>query len=355
MPKHILLVEPSYYTSYPPIGLLKLSTYHKNNKDTTEYIRGCHKAQKSPKKIYITSLFTWTWRPVWEAIKFYKREYPKAEVWLGGIYATLLPEHAVLSGVDYIYKGIFNESEDLMPDYTLVPKWDGSIIFSSRGCCNKCAFCAVPIIEGKMNGLKESILPFIWPSHTKIIFFDNNILANKNWRNIFKELQDSEKKVDFNQGIDASLVTYEVAKMLSKIKLESTIRLAYDSSHQKKHVEKAIERLTGAGIKNRDIFVYALFNYSDTPDEFLDRVRNILNMGVVCYPMRYEPLFTLEKNMFISPNWDSHKIELVQQARRVIGYGGAFPAYKGLVNKFNEAESFEQAFELRQLKPEDKK
>ena len=355
MPKQILLVEPSYYTSYPPIGLLKLSTYHKNNKDTTEYIRGCHKAQKSPKKIYITSLFTWTWRPVWEAVQFYKREYPKAEVWLGGIYTTLLPDHAVLCGADHIHKGIFSDAEDLMPDYNLVPKWDGSIIFSSRGCCNKCDFCAVPIIEGRMNSLKESILPFVWPSHTKIIFFDNNILANRNWRNIFKELQDSEKKVDFNQGIDASLVTNDVAKMLSKLKLESTIRLAYDSSHQKKHVEKAIERLTAVGIKNRDIFVYALFNYNDTPDEFLDRVRNILNMGVVCYPMRYEPLFTLEKNMFISPKWDNHKIELIQQARRVIGYGGAFPAYKGLVNKFNDAESFEQAFELRQLKPEDKK
>ena len=355
MPKHILLVEPSYYTSYPPIGLLKLSTYHKGKRDTTEYIRGCNKAQKTPNKIYITSLFTWTWRPVWEAVQFYKREYPKAEVWLGGIYATLLPDHAVLSGADHIHKGIFPDAEDLMPDYNLVPKWDGSIIFSSRGCCNKCDFCAVPIIEGKMNSLRESILPFIWPSHSKVIFFDNNILANKNWKHIFKELSDLGKKVDFNQGIDASLVTPEVAKMLSKLKLESTIRLAYDYSHQKKHVERAIERLKANGIKSRDIFVYTLFNHKDTPDEFLGRVREILNMDVVCYPMRYEPLFTLEKNQFVSPRWTGKQIELVQQARRVIGFGGAFPAYKGLVNKFNDASSFEEAFVLRDIKPEDKK
>jgi hypothetical protein len=30
----------------------------------------------------------------------------------------------------------------------------------------------------------------------------------------------------------------------------------------------------------------------------------------------------------------------------VIGYGGAFPAYEGLVNKFNNASCFEEAFEL---------
>ena len=38
-------------------------------------------------------------------------------------------------------------------------------------------------------------------------------------------------------------------------------------------------------------------------------------------------------------------------ARRVIGYGGAFPPYKGLVNKFEQAaqdhDSFDAAFRLR--------
>lgn len=350
MPKHFLLVEPSYYTSYPPIGLLKLSSYHKENGDTTEYIRGCKNAHTTPSKIYITSLFTWTWRPVWEAVKFYKTKYPHSEVWLGGIYATLLSDHAYLSGADHVFKGIFEETEDLMPDYSLVPKWDGSIIFSSRGCCNKCDFCAVPIIEGKMNSLKSSIIPYVYPGHSKIIFFDNNILANRNWKKIFAELKKLQKKVDFNQGIDASLVSEGVADMLSQLKLDSSLRLAYDNPNQRKYVERAIERLTAAGIKQRDLFVYALFNYNESPDEFLERVRDILNWGVVCYPMRYEPLFTLEKNIFISPKWDAHKIELIQHARRVIGYGGAFPPYEGLVKKFNDANDFDEAFGLREEK-----
>jgi len=350
MPNHILLVEPAYYSKFPPIGLLKLSKYHKSKRDTTEYIDFKEKDQrvpkKTPKKIYITSLFTWAWQPVWDAVAYYKNEFPKAEVWLGGIYASLLPEHAKLSGADRIYQGLFADAENVMPDYDLVPNWDGSVIFSSRGCCNKCDFCAVPRLEGKMNSLKKSIKPFVLDRHSKIIFFDNNFLANKYRIDIFKELIDFDKKVDFNQGIDARLITEPVAKMIASLKLDSTIRLAYDSHDQQKYVKRAVDRLLEVGIKKRDIFVYTLFNYTDNPDEFFNRVREILNWGTVCYPMRYESLYTIEKNSYFSPRWDIKKIELVQHARRVIGYGGAFPAYEGLVNKFNNAAGFEEAFEL---------
>ena len=37
---------------------------------------------------------------------------------------------------------------------------------------------------------------------------------------------------------------------------------------------------------------------------------------------------------------------MVQMARRVIGYGGALHPYEGLVNKFRDANTFEEAFGL---------
>ena len=40
-------------------------------------------------------------------------------------------------------------------------------------------------------------------------------------------------------------------------------------------------------------------------------------------------------------------MEMVAKARRVIGYAGAFPPYEGLVDKFNRAKDFHDAFELR--------
>jgi len=44
-------------------------------------------------------------------------------------------------------------------------------------------------------------------------------------------------------------------------------------------------------------------------------------------------------------------LEMVAKARRVLGYGGAFPPYEGLKKKILGASSFEKAFELRPSAP----
>lgn len=352
---HVLLVEPEYYTQYPPLGLLKLSSYHKSLGDTIKLVRGCKRVRTAPDRIYVTSLFTWAWEPVWQAVSYYKKRFPHAKLWLGGLYASLLPEHAARSGADKIYKGLFKEAENIMPDYSLLPKWDGSLIFSSRGCNNKCPFCAVPILEGGLGSIKHSITHLVYPKHTRIIFWDNNILQSPGWKDIFDELKEIGKKVDFNQGLDARAIDDDVASRLARLKLDSgrctKVRLAYDLRGNESFVKKAIECLNAAGIRGKAIMVYTLFNYKDTPKDFFERVRDIVSWGAVCYPMRYEPLdgTVLEKNKYISSNWTPEQVGQVQRARRVIGYGGAFPPYLGLVNKLEKAESFDEAFSLNPL------
>jgi len=351
--KQILLVEPKYYTQFPPIGLLKLSTYHKKKGNNVRLVKGCDFPTVDafpinyPDEIYVTSLFTWAWRPVWEAVKYYKESFPKAKVWLGGLYASLYPDHAQLSGADRIHKGIFTDAENLLPDYSLVPKWDGSIIFSSRGCNRKCSFCAVPLIEGKICLAKKSIKDLVVPTHKRIIFFDNNILENPYWKQIFNELIEMKKKVDFNQGIDARLITKEVVEKLRKMRLAPFIRIAYDTLSQESFVERAIRLLSEAGIDGRKILVYTLYNHKESPNDFFERVKNILNWGGVCYPMRFEPICALDKNKYISNKWYEEQLEAIQKARRVIGYHGAFPPFEGMKNKFNLAKDFDEAFQLR--------
>jgi len=329
--------------------LLKLSTYHKQMKDTTELVRRNKFPKKAPDLIYVTSLFTWAWKPVWKAVRTFKAWFPDAEVWLGGLYASLLPDHARLSGADRIYQGIFYEAEDLMPDYSLVPDWDGSIIFASRGCNNKCVFCAVPRLEGRIHSCQRSIRHLIWPDHKKVIFFDNNVLASPFWRNIFDEVIELGLTVDFNQGLDSRLLSEEAAQKISRMKIP-VVRLAYDSPSQKPFVKRAIDSLHENGVSKREILVYTLFNFTESPDEFFDRVRHILGWGAVCYPMRFQPCDTLEKNSYVSKKWDKRRLSMIQSARRVIGYGGAFPPYQGLVNKFEKAQDFDEAFALWPVK-----
>jgi hypothetical protein len=65
--------------------------------------------------------------------------------------------------------------------------------------------------------------------------------------------------------------------------------------------------------------------------------------------MRYQPLsggYGFEKDSYVAPTWTNEELEIVAKARRVIGFGGAFPPYEGLVKKFYNAKSFDEAFGL---------
>lgn len=350
-PLRVLLVEPQksrkYHTLYPPLGLLKLAAYHQRKGDVVRLVSGIAEDGFNPDIIYITSLFTYAWEPVHEVVRFYSNKYKKARVMVGGIYASLCSDHLKESFGDRIEicQGTIPELDDLMPAYWLIPEWKSSILFSSRGCIRRCPFCSVQQLEPKFEA-KESIKHLIYPGHRKVILWDNNILASPYWRNIFTELEEAGLEVDFNQGLDARLLTGDVAVSLRRLKLP-IIRLAYDSKGIKEPLRKAITLLNDLGVKGRRIVVYCLFNHLDSPEDFLERIQDLLGWGVVSYPMRYQALEPGPKDGYISPNWTKDQLEMVAKARRVIGYGGAFPPYEGLKRKILDATTFEKAFELR--------
>jgi len=83
-------------------------------------------------------------------------------------------------------------------------------------------------------------------------------------------------EVDFNQGLDASLLTQEVAIRLRELKIP-IVRLAYDSKGIKKDLEKAINLLREAGFSGRRTVVYCLYNHLDAPEDFLIRLGDLIN------------------------------------------------------------------------------
>lgn len=357
----ILLVEPQYYTKYPPLGLLKIASYHRSRGDKVQLVRGNIKHLDSdPDKIYITSLFTYAWSPVHKAIDFYHKEYPSAKISVGGLYASIMPDR-LRSTYPYVevQVGLHEKADYFMPSYDILTQvdkwrdWNSSIIFTTRGCIRTCPFCIVPKLEGKIRVVMSDITRYIHPSHKQVILWDNNFLASPQWKKTLIDLKEVGLKVDFNQGLDARLMDEEKAQLISELKTP-IIRMAYDYIDEKPAVEKAISLLTDAGVRKRNILFYTLFNffdqkkgYGDTPESFLTIIQNIAELGCVSYPMRYEPMNSLIKNSFISPFWENNLLEAVADARRVIGKGGAFPPYQGLVDKFVKAKDFNEAFKLR--------
>lgn len=341
---------------------MRLASYHRSRGNDVRLVRGISGTDGfQPDRIEVTSLFTYAWQPVHEAIRFYRKQFPNARIRVGGIYATLMPSHlrsnVGVRGLE-LKRGLYEEIEHYMPDYEIleeVDKWKGwetSMVFTSRGCVRNCPFCVVPRIEGRLRSKASEIINQIYPKHKKVTIWDNNFLASPDWKKALNLLRDLAVSIDFNQGLDARLVDQDNASLLSDFKMPF-VRMAYDSPMSKKAISRAVALFSENGIKPRRILFYVLYNFydhkrkkGDTPTFFLDRIRYISELGCVSYPMRYEPANSLKKNQYVSPLWTPEKLELIAKARRVIGYGGAFPPYEGLVKKFNQASQFDEAFSL---------
>lgn len=56
----VLLVEPKYKNKYPPMGLMKISTYHKILGDEVHFVKGTNPSIDAEvwDRIYVTTLFT---------------------------------------------------------------------------------------------------------------------------------------------------------------------------------------------------------------------------------------------------------------------------------------------------------
>jgi hypothetical protein len=75
MNRNILLVEPGFKTKFPPMGLMKISSYHKLLNDNVTFVKGISSSiayQNFWDRIYISSVFTYNWKSTVDSINYYK-------------------------------------------------------------------------------------------------------------------------------------------------------------------------------------------------------------------------------------------------------------------------------------------
>ena len=304
--KHaFLLVEPVAKTPYPPVGLMKISSMLKDK------VKGCNVVgqvgvghdgwNEDPTGIFITSLFTWDWKSVADCVNAYRRNYPKSRVVVGGIAASLLADK--IEGATGVcpHSGLCSDAEFYPPDYSVTfgRKLGSSITFTTRGCPNRCKFCSVPKLEPDFF-VKEDWERDINKSLGSIVFWDNNFLASPNAMKDCGKMLELGKKVDFNQGLDASLYDEEVAKTLSKLNVDP-LRFAFDDITEEQIVLKAIR--LARKYTSKEICVYVLYNFEDSPDDLFYRIDLLNREGALAFPMEYRAPICETKRL---PNksWD---------------------------------------------------
>lgn len=199
--------------------------------------------------------------------------YPDAKIDVGGC------------GYD-LHKNLPSEVDLMMPDYSLYPKWQSDLGFTTRGCGRNCYFCIVPKKEGKFH-INQHPREFHDPSHKSIVLMDNNVLWDKEW---FFEITDWMLKnnlaVDFNQGLDLRLMDGDIAKRIAELKPLHYWHFAFDNINYKDDVIKGIGLLkdAGVGIRNK-CNVYVYLHDDSQMEDALERCQILKELGTLPYIM----------------------------------------------------------------------
>lgn len=374
--RKILLVEPAYHNKYPPLGLMKISTYHKKRGDRVFFVKGKNTELRNREWdcIYITTLFTYHWKIVIDTIKFYLRAISKpAQLKIGGIMASLMQDEIEREVGIKPYFGIWKEVDRLKPDYNLLkefnymPEWDASIGFTTRGCPHKCKFCAVNVLEADCDIDNYVPLKYIIDNSKKdLLLLDNNVLASKKFPEIINEIKKygfssnakfngKKRYVDFNQGIDARLLTEEKMKLLSQIAIKP-LRIAFDDI---KFRDLYINRvLLAKKYSIRHLSNFILFNYNDNPRDFYERLRiNIelnrrYDLDIYSFPMKFVPLDAKDrKQNGQKSNWTPKELRGLQLILHAT-HGVVGPKMKFFDTAFGR--NYTEFIEILNTRPEDK-
>lgn len=376
---NILLIEPDYKCKQPPLGLMKISFFHKNiMHDYVRFTKGRLPAALSGTKwdrVYVTSLFTFEWKATIEAIEYAKTLVDSIDqIVVGGIAATMLPDQIYEETGIRPVCGLLNEPgklglpgdeciDQLTPDYSMLddvdyvyPFNDAYFLSATKGCGNKCGFCAVQTLEPTFIpyiDIKERIkaIDERFGPKKDLILMDNNVLRSPRFNEIIDDIiaagfgkgatyknprtgKTVQRYVDFNQGLDALFLTEAKAKRLGEIALRPA-RVAFDHIEDRDIYERALRLCAKHGIT--ELSNYVLYNsedfggkgrkyHADTPADLYDRMKITLDLldelndeyggeqriAAFSFPMRYIPLSAHERG-YVGSQWNAKFLRAVQR------------------------------------------
>jgi hypothetical protein len=348
----ILLVEPAYRSKFPPLGLMRISTYHKDKGDMVVFVKGKDPEMKARcwNRIYISSLFTWELPKTFQTLRYYSSCVDShTHLIVGGVGATLLPEYLRSRIKCSIVSGLLTKPNmlgrgsrvvgNLPPDYDILHAVDYSyspidayFVRVTQGCSRSCQYCAVPMLEptfGYLRGVESQIndTKTRFGEKHDLLVLDNNILAIPNVEEVIAAIKDCgfhssskmngrKRTVDFNQGIDARIIAARphLAKSLATICL-SPVRLAFDYMGIEGSYKKAVRSLVDSGF--REFTNYMLFNYNDTPVDLYRRMMANARLNqeygirITGFPMRFLPMDRVDRG-YVSKGWKWRHLRGIQ-------------------------------------------
>jgi radical SAM superfamily enzyme YgiQ (UPF0313 family) len=286
-----------------------------------------------PAAVLVTSLMTYWYPGVSAAISLVKERFPRAPVMLGGIYATLCPDHARRhSGADFFVRGggeaavlsqlsalgLIGEAEAVPEDLDRLPypalhlaaHLNFIPLLTSRGCPLNCDYCASHLLEPRYRRRRPlTVVAELvhWQARLglrEVAFYDDALLVDpeSHLLIILEELARRGQNFRFHtpNGLHARFLTREVARWLQRSNF-ATLRLGVETTAlgearsdrklQAGELEAALAYLREAGFRREQLGVYLLLGLPGQEEGELETsIRQIKALGATPILAQYSPI-----------------------------------------------------------------
>ena len=254
-------------------------------------------------EVLVGCTFTYHNDAAHRAIEVVREKLPEATIRFGGIYPTLAPEVARTSRADEIFTGAYPGIEDEALNYDFLGVPPGFILIKgTSGCPNRCAYCAVHLLEGNRFRHRdpEEVVAEIRAGCNRyhlrrVAIWDSNILMQYDdyFGIVLRKLIDSDMKLRLAapEGFDYRLLTPEMARELKAAGF-ATISLALENidtaytrtrlnrSNNIGRLESAVAALKDAGFPGRHIRLFVIIGLpGQTIDNVLENIRFAWSLG----------------------------------------------------------------------------
>lgn len=281
---------------FPNLACMKIAGYYKEKGDEVKLLLDYDNI-KEYDKVYISKVFTDTYidskildmnNVIYGGTGFF---YDKAQPLDDQIEHTM-PYYDLYK--DFVENEINNGSKRNEFAYYL----DYSIGFTTRGCFRQCVFCVNK--NYKKVSRHSRVEEFLDPSRKYICLLDDNILGSKEWKDIFKELNDTGKRFQFKQGMDERILTEKKCNVILNSNYIGDYIFAFDDIDDKELIESKLKlwnKCKGENKRTTKFYVFCGFDRNDKYDEefwkqdiidTFERVRILMSYGCLPYIMRHE-------------------------------------------------------------------
>lgn len=251
-------------SDYPNLALMKISAWHKSQGDSVEWYNPFDQYDI----VYMSKIFSFT---------------PDYGQWITNT------KHIRKGGTGYdLHSVLPEEMEFVVPDYSIYPSIDKKTAygFLTRGCPNKCKWCVVPRKEGNIRPYMD-VDDVAVDGRTNLVLMDNNVLACDYGLEQIQKIIDRGYRVDFNQALDARLVTDDIAKLLAKVRWIDVIRFGCDTPRQIEECEEAMSMIDRYRKNPAQYLMYTMIG--NDFDEALNRLshwKTFKRVRIVAQPFR---------------------------------------------------------------------